>query len=105
MCTFDFSISKKQVFPRCSLYLIKHQNENVAPGALVGEDKPLTHILHEKVELHHEKTCFLHMRKQRCRSAARLHLCFHYIQEAFHVYLNKFDIGVTHLFFVTLCKS
>ena len=27
------------------------------------------------------------------------------IQEAFHVYLNKFDIVVAHLFFVILCKS
>ena len=27
------------------------------------------------------------------------------IQEAFHVYLNKFEIAVTHLFFVILCKS
>ena len=27
------------------------------------------------------------------------------VQEAFHVYLNKFEIVVTHLFFVILCKS
>ena len=27
------------------------------------------------------------------------------LQEAFHVYLNKFEIVVTHLFFVILCKS
>ena len=26
-------------------------------------------------------------------------------QEAFHVYLNKFEIVVSHLFFVILCKS
>ena len=26
------------------------------------------------------------------------------IQEAFHVYLNKFEIVVTHLFFVILCN-
>ena len=38
-------------------------------------------------------------------------LCFHYIdrkiplQEVFHVYLNKFEIVVTHLFFVILFKS
>ena len=27
------------------------------------------------------------------------------VQEAFHVYLNKFEITVTHLCFVLLCKS
>ena len=27
------------------------------------------------------------------------------LQEAFRVYLNKFEIVVTHLFFVILCKS
>ena len=27
------------------------------------------------------------------------------VQEAFHVYLNKFEIVVTHLFFLILCKS
>ena len=27
------------------------------------------------------------------------------VQEVFHVYLNKFEIAVTHLFFVILCKS
>ena len=26
------------------------------------------------------------------------------VQEAFHVYLNKFEIVVTHLFFVILCN-
>ena len=44
-------------------------------------------LLTFQFEPHHEKTCFLHMRKQRCRSAASLransaadqHLCFHYI--------------------------
>ena len=30
---------------------------------------------------------------------------FSSVQEAFHVYLNKFEIVVTHLFFVILCKS
>ena len=35
-------------------------------------------------EPRHEKACFLHMRKQRCRSAARYQVadqrhCFHYI--------------------------
>ena len=27
------------------------------------------------------------------------------VQEAFHVYLNIFEIVVTHLFLVILCKS
>ena len=40
-------------------------------------------------ELHHEKTCFLHMRKQRCDQ----HLCFHYIVQSL-CYLNlKFQVS------------
>ena len=30
---------------------------------------------------------------------------FKYIQEVFHVYFNKFEIAVTHLFLVIFCKS
>ena len=47
----------------------------------------------------------------RSNREADQHLCFRYtdstipLQEAFRVYLNKFDIVVSHLFFVILFKS
>ena len=44
--------------------------------------------------------------KERClRGVTHLLVCWNKLQEAFHVYLNKFEIVVTHLFFVILCKS
>ena len=40
------------------------------------------------------------------RASVQINYCMTlpYIQEAFHVYLNKYEIVVTHLFFVILCK-
>ena len=46
-------------------------------------------------------TCFVFSFSM-CHLAISFFLSF--IQEVFHVYLNEFEIVVTHLFFVILCK-
>ena len=42
-------------------------------------------------EPHHEKTCLMHMRKQRPKSAARFRLCFHYIVQFLYFLNPKFQ--------------